>query len=356
MIESRQRRRGQPVLYAALVLATWSGARFVLWENPFPSLVLTEAAMPSPLVSAKRVIGKSRPDEPLSQNDPGPHGNTRILNFSVEAWLRQTPVNISVAGPIAVGPIPSSNRTNAPLLQSRSPELLPTVIPLRHAAASTRPSGKRWHVDSWLLWRDGSSERSLVQPGYLGSSQAGVSLSYDLRPSSSISPKAYARVSKALVANGEFEGALGLSARPVSRLPVALHAEVRSLHFGGRSEIRPAIFATAGVHDEPLPAGILARGYAQAGYVGGKYATGFADGQLVLHRPLAKWRENTFSLGGGTWGSVQQGLGRIDVGPTASVDLYGAGVPLRVSADYRFRVAGQAEPGSGPAVTVSSSF
>ncbi|WP_265569659.1 hypothetical protein [Sphingomicrobium nitratireducens] len=57
--------------------------------------------------------------------------------------------------------------------------------------------------------------------------------------------------------------------------------------------------------------------------------------------------------GFGVWGSAQPGLSRLDAGPRLSMPL---GKRMRVHADYRFTLAGNARPGSGPAVTVAGDF
>jgi len=46
----------------------------------------------------------------------------------------------------------------------------------------------------------------------------------------------------------------------------------------------------------------------------------------------------------------------LDVGPSASLDLKIGAALARVSMDYRLRVAGDAEPGSGVAITLSTGF
>ena len=61
-------------------------------------------------------------------------------------------------------------------------------------------------------------------------------------------------------------------------------------------------------------------------------------------------------LGAGAWGGAQDGAKRLDLGPSASFDLPVGRVNTRLSADYRFRVAGDAAPGSGAAVTFSAGF
>ena len=61
-------------------------------------------------------------------------------------------------------------------------------------------------------------------------------------------------------------------------------------------------------------------------------------------------------VGGGVWGAAQPGLARLDIGPQASVRLPLAGTGIRLSADWRFRIAGDAAPASGPTLTVGTDF
>ena len=154
--------------------------------------------------------------------------------------------------------------------------------------------------------------------------------------------------------------ALGISARPHPDLPVRLHAEARVTRQGegvqSETLLRPSVFATAGLFAEHLETGITTQGYAQAGFVGGKSGTAFADGQIVTERRVARFDLGDVAVGVGAWGGVQRGAGRLDIGPSASVALRLADSPARLSADYRFRIAGDARPGSGAALTLSAGF
>ena len=53
-------------------------------------------------------------------------------------------------------------------------------------------------------------------------------------------------------------------------------------------------------------------------------------------------------IGGGAWGAAQPGAARLDAGPQSSYRLPVRRANLRLAADWRFRVAGDAAPGSGP--------
>src|SRR5690606_42126777 len=96
--------------------------------------------------------------------------------------------------------------------------------------------------------------------------------------------------------------------------------------------------------------------YLQSGYVAGNHATAFVDGQMRVERQVASLGKPDLSAGGGVWGGAQREAARVDVGPTAAVTFPLAKGRGRVSADYRFRVAGDAAPSSGPALTLSAGF
>jgi hypothetical protein len=66
--------------------------------------------------------------------------------------------------------------------------------------------------------------------------------------------------------------------------------------------------------------------------------------------------EAEVSAGAGVWGGAQKGAARLDIGPTAAASFRLGESRGRVAADYRFRVAGEAEPRSGPALTLSAGF
>jgi hypothetical protein len=214
----------------------------------------------------------------------------------------------------------------------------------------------RWSADSWLLLRrDTSTSIPTGRPSY-GRSQAGTALRYRFAPSSSHNPQAYLRASAALAGAREQEVALGLSARPLSRMPLRLAVEARASQTLAGSELRLAGYAVTELPTFRLPLGLRGEAYAQWGYVGGEFATPFVDGQARAERPTARIGSTELSFGAGIWGGMQKGSGRLDAGPAAAATFQiGKGFG-RVSADYRFRIAGGAEPSSGPALTLSAGF
>lgn len=234
---------------------------------------------------------------------------------------------------------------------------LPEVAPYSVEPVAARQAGEsRWSADGWLLWRDDTTTPfTSGRPSY-GRSQLGAVVRYQLAPSSAHRPQVYLRGSAALQGSNEQEVAAGLSARPIAKLPVRVAAELRMSDYAQSKEVRPAAYAVTELPPQELPGGLRAEAYLQAGYVGGDFATPFVDGQARVDRSLASVGNFDLRAGASTWGGAQKDSERLDIGPTASVTFRIGETRGRVSADYRFRVAGEAEPASGPALTLSAGF
>ena len=215
----------------------------------------------------------------------------------------------------------------------------------------------RWSGDGWLLLRtDGNGPLAPGVPSY-GRSQAGAVVRYQLAPSGGHRPLAYARVTRALTGPAESELAAGLAARPLARVPLSVAAEVRVFDGPFGREVRPAAFAVTELPAARLPLGLRAEAYAQAGYVGGRYATAFVDGQARIDRRVARLGQQAeVRAGAGVWGGAQKHAARLDIGPSATASFRLGPTRSRVAVDYRVRVAGEAEPKSGPALTISAGF
>jgi hypothetical protein len=136
-----------------------------------------------------------------------------------------------------------------------------------------------------------------------------------------------------------------------------LAGEGRLTEQAGARRIQPALMAITELPPFALPGGLRGEAYGQAGYVGGKFATPFADGQLRIDRGLWRIGQYDTRIGGGIWSGAQKGAYRVDVGPSASVTMpLPRGTFGRIAVDWRFRLAGEARPGSGPAMTLSAGF
>ena len=91
--------------------------------------------------------------------------------------------------------------------------------------------------------------------------------------------------------------------------------------------------------------------YGQAGIVGLRARDLFVDGSVRVSAPVGP-----VEVGAGAWGAAQPGAARLDVGPASPTGCRCAAPTVRLEADWRFRVAGDAAPGSGPALTLAADF
>ncbi len=404
--------RGQPVVMLAVLLVGWSALRAATWVSPLPEDY--HAAQASEETSGSNVSNRGaadrryhlhspdlrtdRPaDAPVSPtiapaeapmeggwNDPANSGQSRRSLFA--PGEPEVPV-ASRAGPQAANGRPSPMRMAAghTLLAAAgfssmevppeiaaffrretganngsqapsNPRLAAARLPDAPRQVSEAGRASRWSGDGWLLWRDDTTTPfTSGRPSY-GRSQLGAVVRYELAPTSAHRPQAYVRGSAALQGASEQEVAAGLSARPLAKLPIRLAAEMRVSERAAGSEVRAAAYAVTELAPQPLPGGLEARAYAQAGYVGGSYSTAFVDGQVQVDRSLASVGDFDLRAGAAIWGGAQDDGERLDIGPSASVTFRMGDARGRVAADYRFRVAGDAEPSSGPALTLSAGF
>jgi hypothetical protein len=204
----------------------------------------------------------------------------------------------------------------------------------------------RVQLSAWALLRGRPGPSSLATGGTLGGSQAGARLTYNISRLLAASVRTSSPVGGAR--GGEV--AAGIRVTPFRSIPLSLTAERRQAigsQGGGRSAF--AMFVEGGLYQRPIAWGFDLDAYAQAGVVGARRRDLFADGGLTLTRPLF----GRFSAGFGMWGGVQPGLYRVDAGPRLSMKVRDS---MRVHLDWRQRLAGNAEPGSGPAVTLAADF
>jgi hypothetical protein len=211
--------------------------------------------------------------------------------------------------------------------------------------AKIPPAFDRLQLSSWAMLRDKPGEIGLGSGGTLGGSQAGARLLWRFNPHVAAS----LRTSTPINSQRGGEAALGVRYQPFMSIPVAFTAERRKSlgRFGGRDAF--AVFAEGGLYGRPMPWNSSLDAYLQSGIVGAKTRDWFVDGQAAVSRPV--WRN--FSAGLGVWGAAQPGISRLDAGPRASMRV---GSRMRVHVDYRQKLVGNAEPGSGAVVTLAGDF
>lgn len=388
---STDRRRGQPLVVLMALLLGWTGARLTsLGETGGPSwpeavlTVGTATAAPTDPTPLSVMPGPQSYAQPIAYMPmPGyaPSGAPQVRYLAV--WPVALPGRGYAANAAPAKAAPpyaiwgSGYPADYPLPPRRSEEaaLTPGLPPLHSAPPSGRYGegmallgGKigrmigdpgRWSMDAWALVRDdgGAMPEAGTLPATYGASQAGAVLRYRLAMASRHKPSAYVRTTSTLGSLNETALALGVSARPFPAVPIVAGLEGRVVDQGGNRRVQPAAIAVTELSPVALPGALRAEIYGQAGYVGGKYATPFADGQLRVDRHLLSLGRAEARVGGGAWGGVQEGASRLDAGPGLTVSA-----PLspkvfgRLALDWRLRVAGNAEPGSGPAMTVAAGF
>lgn len=349
-MRARRSARGEPLLALVIVLGGWVSVRLLFWDAvPFAPI---DHPL-SPAVDAGPRGGEAHSRYPAAI---ATHGTTSTKALFVpetgQADRRRAVAAQTVLEGLSIAPRKSPAPASVPLL----PPLIGSAVDETPQMPAPAPAARRWSADAWLLLRqvgDASFPASGGAGAVYGASQAGGVLRYRLAPHSRRQPAAYLRATAALNGSNERQAALGISARPLPSLPVVAAAELRAAHQDGRTRLRPAVMAVTEVAPIALPHRLRAEAYAQAGYVGGRFATGFADGQLRVTRPIS----GPLEAGGGVWGGAQKNASRLDLGPTAAMGLaLGPHGFARLAVDYRFRIAGAASPSSGAALTLSAGF
>ncbi len=386
-------RRGGPLFLLGGIFAVWLLMRVAIWQPPFLPASLAAASFSGPestepaRIEDRGAQTEHLPSEAAQPLDPAtsPAWQSQPLPVPVETPLPVSPVAYSqpgtggralsrrafggastlVAHAYLLGAAyrsgagaPDGLLRNRNFAQQARPDGQPAPVYAPRAAEAMREASGpgRWSMDAWALWRQYNDTPLLSgRPSY-GRSQIGAVMRYNLAPSSGHAPQLHLRASAALEGRQEREIAFGASARPVPAIPVRLAAEARVSETDRRTEPRGAAYAVTEFPPVNLPAGLTGEAYLQGGYVTGDFATPFVDGQARITRDVALTDDFRLSAGAGAWGGAQDDAQRLDVGPSAGVSFRVGPASGRVSADYRFRVAGSAEPSSGPALTLSAGF
>lgn len=328
-----------PLRFLFTVLALWIGFRAVVLLPDWSAglALLPEAAAEVP---PGRIALAAPPAPAIPAKLMAPATNAIELRLEIAA-LTGHPAAIALTG----GPpprLPPREQRDARPLELAQPGPSALMPP---ALRAPPPGTTRWSLSAWLLVRDESGTPALAPGGTLGGSQAGARLNYVLGGGVSLGARFYLPLHHPAGA----ELAAGVDWQPLASLPVHVLAERRQrLGRNGRSAFAVTLYGGAG---KPLSPRLRLDIYGQAGMVGLRSRDLFADGALRLSR-----RVGPVELGAGVWGAAQPGAARLDAGPGLSWHLPVARTELRLQADWRFRVAGDAAPGSGPALTLAADF
>lgn len=326
---------GRPLRFIAVVLLGWTSLRAIaLWpqgETLTPAALLGGIAEAAP---AARPM-PSRPDRVVSVQLVPP---AKRLDHARPDQMPHAAHSIPPVAAVAV---------IAPLPDDRPLPASPVIPPPAAPPPLAQPP-KRWAVSAWAIARGGNAAALLG--GQLGGSQTGVRATYTLDQRRRLALSA--RLASPRSGRGR-EAAVGIDWQPTA-LPLHIIAEQRLSLDGGRSG--PALLVVGGITPTRVAGPVEVEGYAQAGAVARDRVEPFADGAARLTLPLIArvgWR---LDVGAGTWAGAQRGAARVDIGPTLGLVAPVAGRRVRLTADWRERIAGQARPGSGPALSVGTDF
>ncbi|MGA1798359.1 hypothetical protein VH567_06215 [Sphingomonas sp. 4RDLI-65] len=328
---------GRPLRFLALALGGWVAVRVVVLLPEIGALPAS-AVIPHlikaliPEISATG-LKRTRAVPAVGQAQvvmPLPIGRGEVPRVSAHA-IRAAPSNavvilashVAVAG--HVDQIPSPIAPPAPL---RGPS--------------------RLNGSAWLLVRGGPA--GTVSGGQLGASQGGIRLTYALGSRRRFALAA--RLAAPLKGKGR-EAALGLEWQP-TRLPIRLVAEQRVVLDGGRGG--PTLGVIAGYGPSDIAPGLRLEAYGQAGGIARDGLEGFVDASARITHPLGRIGRARIDIGAGAWGSAQRAAARFDIGPSIVATLPVQHKTIRLTLDWRERVAGDARPGSGPALSIGSDF
>lgn len=255
--------------------------------------------------------------------------------------------------PLPGGPARSAVASGGPLWFAPPPAA--EAIPGRGKPFWIRRQLAGWSLGSWLYLRDGDSaaEGGIAAASQLGGSQAGLRLGYGFGESGRV--RAYGRATMAVRRPEQREIAFGIAFAPLARVPVDLAIE-RRVAIGGEGRNGLAAMVSGGVGDVALPGGFRLDAYGQAGVVGARRGDGFVDGAVVVDRRLGTDNRAPLRLGALAAGAAQPGASRVDVGPRLTLRLPQVGAGSRIALDWRQRVAGDARPESGLALTLATDF
>lgn len=295
------------------------------WSQAQPGALAAYGAYPvyAPYpvyLPAQAVPGRSSPPQ-IVYVSPPPSDPREVHVYGTDFAPREPAPRLAMAAPV-------------PPLQSTPSFERPAI----------RPGLDRLSLTGWATMRNKGGPDSLAGGGTLGGSEAGSRMMWRFSPNLSATLRASAPINSQRGA----EAALGLRYQPFRQWPVALTLERRH-GFRDYGQSSFALFAEGGVYGQSMPWQSTLDGYFQAGLVDFNDPDWFVDGQAAVTRPV--WRN--LSAGLGAWGAAQPGLSRVDVGPRMSLRV---GKGMRVHADYRLNIAGNARPGSGTVVTLAGDF
>lgn len=348
----------RPVRFLAIVGALWIGGR-VWWLLPQdvrdaplrPESGRAAARSPSgrqpstePFIapsSAVMAIGAELPPMAASDGAAIPPSPLSVATTMIGAHSAVPPVSPPL-------PIPLGRPSTPPISGTGARDAaLPLIGP------SDPPSPSRWSGNAYLFARNGGGN-ALAAGGQLGGGQAGARIAWRVNRDGPARIALAARAYVPLDDGAAAEVAAGVDIHPLPGQPLRLSVE-RRFDAGGKGRSAWSAYAAGGFWRE-IGRGVELDGYAQAGVVGLHSGDLFGDGALRLAARRELGDGVALRLGGGAWAGAQPDVARLDIGPRVALGLPLGRANVTAAIEGRFRVAGEAAPGSGVALTLATDF
>ncbi|QIG81634.1 hypothetical protein [Stakelama tenebrarum] len=337
-------RRGRPLRFLALVCTGWVGLRIaILWHATGSLPQAIEAVVPVAALAA-----------PTAHPAPDPATGQAPASVSAGRKNAATPPPPTRLRPSAPDPFDPARAQLAMAVMVRygDPEYVagaPQTAPSPSVVPATAPPSLGWSGALWVLRRGNGVRAAAPGAAQLGGGQAGIRVAYRAGPRGALALAG--RLTAPLEGQGR-EATMSVEWQP-TRLPVRIVAERRVALDGGADGTGAGIIAGT---QADIPAGFRLEAYGQAGGVLRDRLEPYADGAVRVLRPVRRRGKTQLSLGAGAWGGAQRGIARVDIGPAAVIDFPAGDKHLRLAFEWRERIAGNALPGSGLAVTLGADF
>lgn len=364
-------RRGEPFKLLLIVLCVWAALR-LFSHDIIPTAQIYTPSLTHQFEAALR--GKSRVQSPTLANSLSADfgeisgvswklSSSQIKNSikSLNAELHK----IYVSQPREERAALLAGRTRS---KSDAPEQsLPRVSPKQKIGESLDDTvvqtSNALSGYAWLFARHGSGLRQArlgpIAPQFAsaqyGASQAGAILNYRMSGDRKRHISTFFRMSSALSSSGQEELAIGIRAKPTGKVPVSFFTEQRFDAKNGHNRGTAFYIAGGTGPDLGLPE-ISLETYGQAGFLFASNDSYFFDASGTLQKQVAADGGSRMTAGAGIWASGQEGATRLDIGPRMKVHVPIGQTEFQMAIDWRERVGGNALPGSGASVTLSTAF
>ncbi len=346
--------KGQPLIVWGLLIGSWALVRAEIYLRDHPHVppdvrekqILVAAQQP-PIQKLQYPTSIFSPTQPISASPANQVlevlPDLKIGQETERSSIAEAPLLASIPDSLLAMPLPTSAQHvfDIPILAAAPPSKLP-------------PSSAKRQL-SWSIWLFTRNSDGASPAPQLGAAQAGGRLTYGLlSPTLLTSLSASVRLARPLEGRG-FEISPGLSLSGGKAIPVEMIIERRIRPEKGNKD-QWGVLLASGIAPREIRPGLTVEGFAQAGFTGTKTILPFAQMGAGIHRsayssPIAKVK-----IGAGLWADGQGKVGRIEIGPEIVTVVDTGALDVRVSAQWRIKVAGNAKPGSGPALSLSTSF